>query len=146
LREPWVRASAGMQIAMHSTQGESIRSNERLVCAGQTQCVRRLSEAATLEVEGRRRSMVQGWRRFACATAASPSASVWLRRLEDQFKDKGTRSCLLPWRQLRSLRIGQAACEATSRGVRGRTRDGSMNEADGSSRSAMTFSEQRQRQ
>lgn len=33
--------------------------------------------------------MVQGWRRLACATAASPSVSVWLRLLGDQFKDKG---------------------------------------------------------
>jgi hypothetical protein len=33
--------------------------------------------------------MVQGWRRFACATAASPSATVWLRCLGDQLEDKG---------------------------------------------------------
>jgi hypothetical protein len=36
-RRSHVRAAAGMQIAVHSTQGGSVRSNERLVCAGQTQ-------------------------------------------------------------------------------------------------------------
>jgi hypothetical protein len=81
-------------------------------------------EAATLEVEGRRRSMVQGWRRFVCATAASPSVSVWLRRHGDQFKDKG-RSRLLPWRQSGSLRIGQATDQAR------RSEDGRTNVADG---------------
>jgi hypothetical protein len=101
----WMEILAGGCFGRHadshaSTQGESIRSNERLVCAGRRSGMRRLRGGSDLDLrsKGDGDRWVPVWRGFACATAASPSAPVWLKRLGDQIEDKDARSRLLPWR------------------------------------------------
>lgn len=121
--EQWLDGAIGACLGRHADshafdarrkdQLERTIGLRRADAAAREDCV----QAATLEVERQRRSMVQGWRRFACATAASPSAPEWSRRPGDQFTGEGQIPPVTA-AAIEKLTHWAYSREATSRGVR----------------------------
>jgi hypothetical protein len=140
--EPSVRASAGMRIAMHSTQGERISSNERLVCAGQTQ---RHGKTACRQRPWRSKGSGDRWCRVGADSPALRPRHLRHRNgrgVPGISSRARARSRLLPRRRSRSLRIGHTAAKPRP-GASGRRTRGWQHEGGGwRRRSAMTASEQ----